>query len=133
MGEGVARWHTLSRRVEDAEELGPPRDPAPPPPLGGEGLDSSPLPERHERPGHEGDAPTPSLRAARCDSSTGASDCTFTARRALHKLRAANARDQHRMAAVICTTLKEPRGQSTHGSNGRTCASRALYHRCTNI
>ena len=65
--------------------------------LGGEGLDPSPLPERHERPGHEGDAPTPLLRAAHCDSSTGASDCICTARWAIHnnKLRAADARDQN--------------------------------------
>ena len=29
MGEGVAMRHTLNRRVEDAEELGPPRGGAP--------------------------------------------------------------------------------------------------------
>ena len=39
MGEGVAMRHTCNRRVEDAEEVGPPRRP----PLGGEGLDPSPL------------------------------------------------------------------------------------------
>ena len=38
MGEGVAMRHTLIRRVEDAEELGP-REGGP---LGGEGLDPSP-------------------------------------------------------------------------------------------
>ena len=43
MGEGGAMWHTLIRRVEDAEELGP-QEGTPP---GGEGLDPSPL-----RPGH---------------------------------------------------------------------------------
>ena len=58
MGEGVAMRHTCIRRGEDAEELGPQEGA----PLGGEGLDPSPLPERHEKPGHEGYAPTPSLR-----------------------------------------------------------------------
>ena len=41
MGEGVAMRHTCNRRVEDAEEVGPPRGGAP---VGGEGLDPSPLP-----------------------------------------------------------------------------------------
>ena len=40
MGEEGAMRHTLIRRVEDAEEVGPPRGG----PLGGEGLDPSPLP-----------------------------------------------------------------------------------------
>ena len=39
MGEGVAMRHTLIRRVEDAEEIGPQEGGA----LGGEGLDPSPL------------------------------------------------------------------------------------------
>ena len=39
MGEGVAMRRTCNRRVEDAEEVGPPRGG----PLGGEGLDPSPL------------------------------------------------------------------------------------------
>ena len=38
MGEGVAMRHTLIRRVEDAEELGPQEGG----PLGGEGLNPSP-------------------------------------------------------------------------------------------
>ena len=42
MGEGVAMRRTCNRRVEDAEEVGPPRGG----PLGGEGLDPSPLPCR---------------------------------------------------------------------------------------
>ena len=46
----------------DASKMPKRLDPQEGGPLGGEGLDPSPLPERHEKPGHEGDAPTPSRR-----------------------------------------------------------------------
>ena len=38
--KGIAMRHTCNRRVEDAEEVGPPRGGW----VGGEGLDPSPLP-----------------------------------------------------------------------------------------
>ena len=64
------------------------------------------------RPRHKGDARTQSIRPARCDSSTGSSYCICTARRAVHEVRAADARDQLGQQAM-CAHQHHTRAEHT--------------------
>ena len=64
------------------------------------------------RPRHKGDARTQSIRPARCDSSTVSSYCICTARRAVHEVRAADARDQLGQQAM-CAHQHHTRAEHT--------------------
>ena len=85
------------------------------------------------RPRHKGDARTQSIRPARCDSSTGSSYCICTARRAVHEVRAADARTGSARAAGNVRSSTPHAGRAHRARDGRTCAHRALKYRCADI